>query len=146
MIGADAALFTGLGHYWEGMAQILRAELSGNESSALKKAAPTFKRAVTELTTVRKHEERILAVAQNIEFSAYFVRRHEVASHYTQALLQGVDAIARDLADGYYPAAACVVVNRVLARLMANFEQEALIEGVLTRFEFGAGAASSQSS
>jgi hypothetical protein len=135
MVRADAALFTALGHYWTGMAQIQLAELEKNESEGLKKAAATFRQASEQIRVVREHEKRILALAEPIDYSAYFVRRHEVASHGTEAFAQGLEALVRDLADGYYPAASCVVLNRVLTRLMANFEHDAGIEGVLNRFE-----------
>ena len=137
MVRADVALFTGLGHYWTGMAQILSAELEDNESDGFKKAAVIVAEAVERIKIVRQHEERILAVAQPIEYSAFFVRQHEVASQFTEALLRGLEAMERDLADGFYPAAACDILNRVLTRMMANFEQDGRIEGVLTRFQFG---------
>lgn len=135
MVRADVALFTGLGHYWAGMAQILRAELTENESDGLKDAAGTFRRALEQIKSVREHEERILSVAEPIAYSAYFVRRHQVTSEHTETLLQGLEAMTWDLADGYYPAAACSTLNPVLTRMMANFEQDARIEGVLNRAE-----------
>jgi len=145
MVRADAALFTGLGHYWNGMARILRAELEDSESDGLKEAVVIIRQALEQIRIVREHEERILTTAQTIEYSAFFVRRHEVVSQYTQALFQGLEAMTQDLADGYYPAVACSMLNRVLTRLMANFEQDARIEGVLTRFEFGQGRPSNPS-
>jgi hypothetical protein len=135
MVRADVALFKALGHYWEGMAQIQSAELDPNQTEGLKKAAGIFQQALDQIKVVRRHEEQILTIAQTIEFSAYFVRRHEVASQYTEALFKGLEVMTRDLTDGYYPAAACVMLNRVLAPMMGRFEQDARIEGVLNRFE-----------
>ena len=135
MVNADAELFTGLGHYFAGMARILSAELEDNESDGLAEAADMFQRALEQIKVVREREDRILSVAQSIEYSAFFVRRHEVASSYTVALAQGLEEMTKDLADGYYPAAACSMLNQVLTRMMANFDQDARIEGVLTRIE-----------
>ncbi len=135
MIRADAALFDGLGYYFTGMARILRAELEDSESDGLKEAAGIFQQALEQIKIVREHEERILSVAQPIEYSAYFVRRHEVASQNTEALSQGLEAMTRDLADGYYPAMACDMLNPVLTRMVTNFEQDARVEGVLGRLE-----------
>lgn len=135
MVGADAALFNGLGHYFTGMAEILRAELGESEGAGLREAAVIFERALEQLQIVREHEDRILSVADGIEYSAYFVRRHQVASQNTEALCEGIEAMVRDLADGYYPAAACGKLNRVLSRMTSSFEQDARIEGVLHRFE-----------
>ena len=94
-----------------------------------------FQQALEQIKVVREREGRILSVAQPIEYSAYFVRRHEVTSEYTEALSRGLEEMTRDLADGYYPAAACSMLNQVLARMMANFDQDARIEGILKRFE-----------
>jgi hypothetical protein len=135
MVHADAALFTGLGHYWSGMAQIQRAELSKDEREGLKAAATEFRLALEQVGRAREHEERILALAEPIEYSAYFVRRHSVASQATANLYQGLEELTQDVSDGYYPARACFALNRVLARMMANFEQDARIEGVLNRLE-----------
>lgn len=142
MVRADAALFTGLGHYWTGMARIQRAELEDSESDGLKEAAVIIQQALEQIKIVREHEERILTVVQSIEYSAFFVRRHEVTSQYTETLFQGLEAMERDLADGYYPAEACNMLNRVLTRMTANFEQDARIEGVLNRFGFGSDSSS----
>lgn len=140
MVAADAALFTGLGHYWAGMAQILHAELEANESEGLKRAVGMFHRALEQFSAVREREERILAGAQSIAYSAFFVRRHEVISQSTEALVRGLEALTQDLAEGYYPAAACSVLNPVMTRLMANIEHNARIEGVVSRFEKAAAA------
>ena len=43
--------------------------------------------------------------------------------------------MTRDLADGYYPAAACDMLNPVLTRMVTNFEQDARVEGVLGGLE-----------
>jgi hypothetical protein len=145
MASADAELFTGLGHYFAGMSQILRAELEDSESDGLEKATDIFRQALEQIKAVREREERILSIAQPIEYSAFFVRRHEVASGYTEALSQGLEEMTRDLADGYYPAAACSKLNQVLARMMANFDQDARIEGVLTRIEHFGSDSSQQS-
>jgi hypothetical protein len=146
MVRADVALFTGLGHYWAGMARILSAELEDRESDGLAEAAASITRALEQMRIVREHEERIFAVAEPIEFSAYFVRRHEVISQDTMALVRGLEEMARDLADGYYPAAACVMLNDVLSRMMDHFKQDAQIEGVLNRFERFGSESGEQSS
>lgn len=135
MVSADAELFTALGHYFDGMSLILRAGLEDDEGNGLKEATGAFQRAVEQISSVREREKRILDVAQGIEYSAFFVRRHDVASGYTEALARGLEGMVRDLADGYYPAEACSTLNKVLTRMMANFDQDARIEGVLTRFE-----------
>lgn len=135
MVRADTSLFAGLGHYFAGMAQIQASELADDEPEALRQAAPTFERAVEEVRAVREREAKILDVAQSIEFSAYFVRRHEMVSLSTVALLQGLEQLTQDLADGYYPAEACTSLNRILSRMMSSFDQDARIEGVLTRLE-----------
>lgn len=142
MVSADVALFTALGHYWTGVARILQAELEDSESDGLTAAADDFTRALEQVQRVREHEEQILAVAQPIEYSAYFVRRHQVISLQTAELAQGLEAMRRDLADGYYPAPASSAVNRVLTQMSAHFEQDARIEGVLTRIEMVGGTAS----
>ena len=41
----------------------------------------------------------------------------------------------RDLADGYSLIADISMLNQVLTRMMANFDQDARIEGILNRFE-----------
>ena len=134
MTHADVALFTGLGYFFTGMAQILRAEMQDNESDGFKEASAPVGQALQQVQTCRQHEERILEVAQSIDDSAYFVRRTEVISQSTQALSEGLAAMARDLAEGFYPAEACSMINPVLTRMVANFEQDAKIEGVLSRF------------
>src|ERR1044071_6079843 len=135
MIRADVALFAALGHYWSGMSRILSAELEYNEGAGLKDAAGECQKAVEQIRIVRQYEERILKNAQTIEYSAYFVRRHEVLGHDTETLLHGLEELTRDLVDGYYPASACVVINGALTKMMAHFEQDARVEGVLHRFE-----------
>jgi hypothetical protein len=135
MVRADVALFTGLSHYWAGMARILRAELDDRESDGLTDAAGAINQALEQLRLVREHEERIFTVAEPIEYSAYFVRRHEVISQDTTAFVQGLEEMARDLSDGYYPAEACGTLNEVLSRMMEHFKQDARIEGILHRFE-----------
>jgi len=135
MVRADVALFTGLGYYWTGMARILSAELEDDESDGFAEAAASITQALEQLRTVRECEERIFVVAEPIEYSAYFVRGHEVIGQDTMALMQGLEEMARDLSDGYYPAAACGMLNDVLSRMMEHFKQDARIEGVLHRFE-----------
>jgi hypothetical protein len=49
MVNADAELFTGLGHYFAGMARILRAELEDSASDGLKEAADMFQQALVVL-------------------------------------------------------------------------------------------------
>ena len=137
LVGADVALFTALGHYWTGMARVQRAELEHRESDGLKEAAVIFRQALDEMKIVRFHEKSILTIAPQIQYSAFFVRRHEVISYQSETFTQGLEAMTRELSDGYYPAPACSKVNQVLTQMMAHFEHDALIEGVLTRFQFG---------
>lgn len=141
MVRADVELFAGLGSYWSGMARVLDAALQDDERDALRQTAGVFEEALEHLRAVRSHEERILEISQNIEYSAYFVRRHEVISHDTQAFLLGLESMAQDLREGYYPALACAELNAVHARMMANFARDARIEGVLMRFETGGSEA-----
>jgi len=135
MVQADTSLFAGLGNYFAGMAQIQASELADDEPQALRDAAPTFQRAVEEVRAVREREAKILDIAQPIQFSAYFVRRHEIVSLSTVALLEALEQLTQDLTDGYYPAEACTSLNRILGRMMSSFDQDARIEGVLTRLE-----------
>ncbi len=135
MIAADSALFVALGHYFTGMAQIHRAALRKSESMGLKKAAPLFKKALKEVRSMRDCESRLLEIAQPIEDSAYYVRRHQVLSEDTTDFLNGLEAITTDLTEGFYPAAACTTLNTILTRLMANMESNARVEGVLSRIE-----------
>ena len=135
MIRADAALFTGLGHYFTGMAQIHLAAQADRESDGLRKVAQTFRLALEQLKLVKDCEKRILAIAQPIEYSAYFVRRHEVVSHGTEELRRGLELMVQDLSEGFYPASACSMLNPVLARLMASWDLNARVEGVVTRLE-----------
>jgi hypothetical protein len=135
MVQADASLFAGLGHYWSGMARIQLAELEDREGDGLKEAAETFRLALEQVNMVREREARILAVAQPIKFSAFFVRRHDVISQSTELLRQALEDLVRDLSDGFYPAAACSTLNTLMSRMMASFEYDARVEGVLTRVE-----------
>lgn len=143
MVRADVELFAALGSYWAGMAQVLGAELSDDESDAFRQAAGPFQEALERLRTVKSHEERIFDVAQHIEYSAYFVRRHEVITQDTDALLLSLESMVQDLREGYYPAPACAESNAVLARMMGNFARDAHIEGVLARVEKGESGQSS---
>jgi hypothetical protein len=97
-----------------------------------------FRAALEQIATVRAHETRILSIADPVPFSAFFVRRHEVISAQTEAFQKGLHAMAHELTDGYYPAPACTKVNQILTQMMAHFDYDARIEGVLTRFEFRA--------
>jgi hypothetical protein len=137
MVRADMELFAALGSYWAGMAQVLGAELNDDESDAFRQAVGPFQEALERLRTVKSHEERILDVAQRIEYSAYFVRRHEVIAQDTDAFVLGLESMVQDLGEGYYPASACAELNAVLARMMGNFARDARIEGVLARVEGG---------
>jgi hypothetical protein len=141
MVNADIALFTALGHYWMGIARIQRAETESKENVGLKESAVFFHQALEQLESVRSHEARILAIAQPVPYSAFFVRRHEVISVQTEALQVGLKAMARELVDGYYPAPASGRVNRILTTMMAHFDYDSRIEGVITRFEFRGAAA-----
>lgn len=138
LVQADVALFTALGHYWTAMGRIHQAELEEQESLGLKEAGVMLEAAIDQLKRVRRHEEKILEAAQPIEYSAYFVRRHEVLMYQTESLYQGIEAMGLELADGFYPAPACSQVNQVLTQMMAHFELDARIEGVIVRFEYGA--------
>jgi hypothetical protein len=59
-----------------------------------------------------------------------------VISGQTEALQGALEAMTRELTDGYYPAPACGKVNQILTQMMAHFDYDARIEGVLTRFQF----------
>jgi len=124
------------------MAEVHRAGLEKSECEGLKRAAPMFQKAVEQLRAVRECEGRLLALAQNIENSAYYVRRHEVLSLDTDTLLKGMEALVQDVTDGFYPARACSMLNRGMTRLMANMELNARVEGVLSRYESRDGQAS----
>jgi hypothetical protein len=136
MVNADIALFTALGHYWNGIARIQRAEIEDDESAGLKDASNFFRQALEQIETVRGHEGRILSIAQPVPFSAFFVRRHEVISGQTEALQKALEAMMNELVDGYYPAPASGKVNQIMTQMMAHFDYDARIEGVLTRSQF----------
>ncbi len=135
MIEADIAMFTAVSHYFAGVAQMHLAKQGGNESDGFHKAAPVFQLAVDELAKVQECEKRMLKIAQPIEYSAYYVRRHEVASHGTEEFRSGIKLMAKDLSEGFYPVRAFSVLNPVLARLMASWDLNARVEGVVTRLE-----------
>ena len=135
MIQADVAMFTAVSQYFAGVASMHTAKQSGNESDAFRKAAPTFERALKQLDIVKKHEKETLRIARPIEFSAYYVRRHQVASYGTEEFRRGLQLMVKDLSEGYYPVQAFSMLNPVLARLMANWDLNARVEGVVTRLE-----------
>jgi hypothetical protein len=135
MVEADVAMFTAVSHYFAGVAQIHLAKQSENESDGFRKAAPVFQRALEQLSIVNQREKRILEIARPIEYSAYYVRRHQVARHGTEEFRRGIDLLVKDLADGYYPAEAFTLLNPVMARLMSGWDLNARVEGVITRLE-----------
>jgi hypothetical protein len=135
MVQADVAMFTAVSHYFAGVAQIHLTKQSGNESDGFRRAAPAFKLALEQLAIVGESEKRMLKIAQPIEYSAYYVRRHQVASHGTEEFRRGLKLMVKDLSQGYYPVKAFSMLNPVLARLMANWDLNARVEGVVTRLE-----------
>ena len=74
-------------------------------------------------------------IASEIDYSAYFTRRHEVISSDTASFVDAVELLVADVRDGFYPARGCEELNVIVERLMSNFARDARIEGVLTRFE-----------
>ncbi|PHV11889.1 hypothetical protein [Chitinimonas sp. BJB300] len=62
------------------------------------------------------------------------VRCHAVISRQTQALQGVLEAMSCELGDG--TASACGKVSEVMTRLMAHFDCDTRIEGVLTRYQF----------
>jgi hypothetical protein len=135
MIQADVAMFTAVSHYFAGVALMHSAKQFSNESDAFRKAVPTFERALKQLDILRAHEKEMLRIAQPIEYSAYYVRRHQVASYGTEEFLRGLQLMVKDLSEGYYPVQAFSMLNPVLARLMANWDLNARVEGIVTRLE-----------
>ena len=135
MIQADVAMFTAVSQYFAGVALMHSAKQSGNESDAFRKAAPTFESALKQLDIVGAREKEMLKIAQPIEDSAYYVRRHQVASYGTEEFRRGLQLMVKDLSEGYYPVQAFSMLNPVLARLMANWDLNARVEGVVTRLE-----------
>ncbi len=111
------------------------AKQHGNESDRFRKAASVFQLAVDQLAKVQECEKHMLKIAQPIEYSAYYVRRHEVASHGTKEFRSGLELMVKDLSEGFYPVKAFSVLNPVLARLMASWDLNARVEGVVTRLE-----------
>ena len=128
-------MFTAVSHYFAGVAQIHLAKQAAKESDGFRKAAPIFQRSLDQLAKVQECEKRLLKIAQPIEYSAYYVRRHEVVSHGTEEFLSGLKMMIKDLSEGFYPAKAFSVLNPLLARLMASWDLNARIEGVITRLE-----------
>jgi hypothetical protein len=135
MVEADAAMFTAVSHYFAGVAQIHLTHQAGDESAELRKVADVFRRALDQLAKVKECEKRMLAIAQPIAYSAYYVRRHEVAGYGTEELHKGLELMIQDLSEGYYPAKAFKLLNPLLARLMASWDLNARVEGVVTRIE-----------
>lgn len=128
-------MFTAVSHYFAGVAQIHLTKQSNNESDGFRKAAPVFQSALDQLAIVNAHEKRMLEIAQPIEYSAYYVRRHQVARHGTEEFRRGIEMLVKDLSEGYYPLKGFSVLNPVLARLMAGWDLNARVEGVITRLE-----------
>jgi len=128
-------MFTAVSHYFAGVAQIHLTKQGGDERAGFRKAAPVFQLALEQLAIVQESEKRMLKIAQPIEYSAYYVRRHEVASHGTEEFRRGLQLMVKDLSEGFYPVKAFSVLNPVLARLMANWDLNARVEGVVTRLE-----------
>jgi hypothetical protein len=135
MVKADAAMFTAVSHYFAGVAQIHLTKQSKNESDEFRKAAPVFRLALEQLAIVNECEKSMLEIAQPIEYSAYYVRRHEVARHGTDQFRDGLKLMVQDLSEGFYPLKAFTVLNPLLARLMAGWDLNARVEGVITRLE-----------
>ncbi len=140
MLGADIALFNGLGAYFAGVAQIQQAELEEtlsdkSETEGFRKASRTFKQALKQIRSVQVYEQRIAKLAEPIKYSAYFVRRHEVLSEDTEAFRVGLEEMVRDLSEGFYPVNACSLLNPVVARIMANIHLNARVEGIVSRME-----------
>ncbi len=128
-------MFTAVSHYFAGVAEIHSNKLSGDEIDGFGKAAPLFQRALEQLAKVNECEKRLLEIAQPIEYSAYYVRRHQVARHGTEEFRRGLELMVKDLSEGYYPLKAFTLLNPVLARLMAGWDLNARVEGVITRLE-----------
>jgi hypothetical protein len=135
MVDADVAMFSAVSHYFAGIAQIHSTKRSDDESEGFRNAAPVFQRALDQLVIVNECEERMLKIAQPIEYSAYYIRRHQVARRGTQDFRHGLELMVKDLSDGYYPLNAFSMLNPVLARLMAGWDLNARVEGLITRLE-----------
>jgi hypothetical protein len=135
MVEADVAMFTAVSHYFAGVAQIHSTKQSDEESEGFRKAAPVFERALEQLAIVNECEGRMLKIAEPIEYSAYYVRRHQVARHGTEDFRRGLELMVKDLSDGYYPLKAFSMLNPVLSRLMAGWDLNARVEGMITRLE-----------
>jgi len=135
MVKADIAMFSAVSHYFAGVAQLHAAKQQGDESTEFRKAVGIFQLALHQLEIVDQCEKAMLAIAQPIEYSAYYVRRHEVARLGTEEFRSGLKLMVHDLSDGFYPAKGFRVLNPALARLMANWDLNARVEGVVTRLE-----------
>jgi len=99
MVEADIAMFTAVSHYFAGVAQMHLAKQHGNESDRFRKPASVFQLAVDQLAKVQECEKHMLKIAQPIEYSAYYVRRHEVASHGTKEFRSGLELMVKDLSE-----------------------------------------------
>jgi hypothetical protein len=135
MVQADVAMFTALSHYFAGIAQMQRVEVADDRSSAIRVAAGEFESTLEQLEKIGEHETQIRALADPIDFNAFFMRRHQVASLDTLELRDAVTELLVDTRDGFYPASGFGQLNRIIARIMANMEQNARIEGVISKFE-----------
>ena len=135
MIQADVAMFTAVSQYFAGVAQLHLTKQSANESDGFREAAPTFQLALDQLLIVAECEKRMLEIADPIEYSAYYVRRHEVARQGTRQFHDGLKLMIHDLAEGYYPLRGFTLLNPVMARLVAGWDLNARVEGVITRLE-----------
>jgi|GEM_PF-6312047 len=135
MIRADAALFSSVSHYFSGVAQMHLLKQMAKESDGYSNAATVFQLALEQLAIVQECEKRLLSIAERIEYSAYYVRRHQVVSHGTEEFRQGLELMVKDLSEGFYPIKAFSVLNPLLARLMASWDLNARVEGIVTRLE-----------
>jgi hypothetical protein len=135
MIRADSALFNGLSYYFVGLAKVIEAEIMNKESDGLRKASQSFEKALAQINIARECEKNILKIAEPIEYNAYFIRRHQVASNDTEEFRRGLELMVKDLSEGFYPAEGCGFLNSVLSRMTANWDLNARVEGVLSRLE-----------
>ena len=128
-------MFTAVSHFFSGVVQMHLVKQATDEGAGFRKAADIFRLASEQIAKVQECEKRMLAIAQPIPYSAYYVRRHEVASFGTEEFRCGLELMIGDLSDGYYPAKGFKVLNPLLARLMASWDLNARVEGVVTRLE-----------
>jgi hypothetical protein len=128
-------MFTAVTHYFAGVVHMHLAKQASDESAEFLKATDEFRRAAEQIVRVQECEKRMLAIAQPIACSAYYVRRHQVAGHGTEEFRLGLELMVEDLSEGFYPAKGFTVLNPLLARLMACWDLNARVEGVVTRLE-----------